>query len=391
MDLHFCTDHRDSQRLRDFLVWHFLERAHQHHRAVHLWQLLQRRKHRARRLIEERLHLEQAVAELETEIHRIQFRQANDSFRWDQIDQGLLTAKTHNLAEENSRRVAKEKRRIQFECAQNGNSASFTLRWFDFMEQEAGERAEKIYAAYRETWLQQNRVITPSFIRAVRDRAIADTLAGIKSSVEHSELMLARQQGRPPKSMALAEWSRRMGRLAARWNRRLEGEAVAAEYGAARQLGRRSKSSNLSVEPRAEPYVEETPFPDEQSLVGTNPKISGRPSVRPAPFINLAGGLWSVARRKNGAAKVSRDQLRKIASELDEKQFVPPAKYLESDCASQVKAFNSKNSNSKVGPILTWSELVTTADKDHLRGMRRLLSRCAAKTKNFSICPMSEN
>jgi hypothetical protein len=183
-----------------------------------------------RRLIEKRLHLEQAVAELETEIHRMQFRQANDSFRLDQIDQALLTAKTHNLSEESSRRIAKAKQRIQFECAQNGNSASFTLRWFDFMEKEAEERVEKIYAAYRETWLQQNRVITPSFIRAVRDRAIAETLAAIKSSVAHGELMRACRQGRPPKSMAIAEWMRRMDRLTVRVKRKLEAEALVVQH-----------------------------------------------------------------------------------------------------------------------------------------------------------------
>ena len=44
MNLHSCSDHRYSERLCDFLVWHFVERAHQQHRAVHLWQLLQRRK-----------------------------------------------------------------------------------------------------------------------------------------------------------------------------------------------------------------------------------------------------------------------------------------------------------------------------------------------------------
>jgi hypothetical protein len=64
---------------------------------------------------------------------------------------------------------------------------------------------------------------------------------------------------------------------------------------------------------------------------------------------------------------------------LDEQKYVPPAKYLEGDCAREVRAFNSKHSNSKVGAIQTWSQLVTIGDKDHLRGMRRLLSRCAQK------------
>ena len=33
--------------------------------------------------------------------------------------------------------------------------------------------------------------------------------------------------------------------------------------------------------------------------------------------------------------------------------------------------FNSRNSNSKTGPVRTWFELVSRGDKDHIRGMRR--------------------
>jgi hypothetical protein len=58
---------------------------------------------------------------------------------------------------------------------------------------------------------------------------------------------------------------------------------------------------------------------------------------------------------------------------------LPPSKYLEGKYAMDLKAFNSRNSNSKLGPIKTWSELISCGDKDHLRGMRRLLSRCAEK------------
>ena len=51
-----------------------------------------------RRLIEERLHLEEAVAELEREICRLQFEEADRRFRWEDIDQELLKAKTFELA-----------------------------------------------------------------------------------------------------------------------------------------------------------------------------------------------------------------------------------------------------------------------------------------------------
>ncbi|PYX55105.1 MAG: hypothetical protein DMG73_18115 [Acidobacteria bacterium] len=106
---------------------------------------------------------------------------------------------------------------------------------------------------------------------------------------------------------------------------------------------------------------------------------SGRPLARSPDFVSFAGRLWLTAKGQSGNANVKAEQLRQIASGLDERQYVPPAEYLEGDCARELKAFNSRNSNSKKGPIQTWSQLITFGDKDHLRGMRRLLSRCAEK------------
>jgi hypothetical protein len=105
----------------------------------------------------------------------------------------------------------------------------------------------------------------------------------------------------------------------------------------------------------------------------------GRTLARSPDFVDLAGELWLNAKGQSGNASVTAEHLKQIASKLDERQYVPPAEYLEGSCARELKAFNSKNSNSKIGPIQTWSGLVTFGDKDHLRGMRRLLSRCAQK------------
>jgi hypothetical protein len=81
---------------------------------------------------------------------------------------------------------------------------------------------------------------------------------------------------------------------------------------------------------------------------------------------------------------------RTTALRLDTAGYLPPTKYLEKRCAEQVKLFNRQNSNSKVGPIKTWAQLVSREDKDYLRGMRRLLSRCAKSVSN-SILPLSGN
>lgn len=203
-----------------------------------------------RRLIEERIHLEQAVEELETEVHRLEFQKADKLFQFDQIDQRLLSAKTNDLVEEMSRRIAKEKRRIEFEAAQNGNTSSFTPRWFDFMEQMADERSARLYQAYCDTWVQQNRVITPTFVRAFRDRVLAHVFAGITSSVSHGVATRALRQGRPVNSVVLGDWSRRMLRLKSRWNRKLEADAVATEYRA-----HRPEKSEQIFFPRPRPAV----------------------------------------------------------------------------------------------------------------------------------------
>ena len=343
-----------------------------------------------RRLIEERLHLDEAVAELETESQRLQFQAANNSFRWEDIDQRLLSAKTFGLAREMQKRANDAERRITFETAQSGNSSGYLPRYFGFHEQLADEWAEKLYAAYCETWREQNRPLLPAFIRAVSDRAIAELLAARKSSVCGQLGLRAMRINEPLNAHAIGEWMRRMDRLANRWQRTLGGDAVAAEYGAVKQSGFASGTAGYSEDVALEQSSGIAASPS-RPISGAEPRKCGRASVRPDRFVSVAGALWLAAREKNGSAKVSERQLREIASNLDEKQFVPPAQYLESDCAMQLKAFNSKNSNSKTGPIMTWSRLVTFADKDHLRGMRRLLSRCAAQTRNLSICPMSGN
>ena len=99
----------------------------------------------------------------------------------------------------------------------------------------------------------------------------------------------------------------------------------------------------------------------------------------PPEFVTVAGQLWGNAERKNRVARVSKEQLERIAHELDTRGYIPPKNFLEKRFADEVKAFNSRNANSKTGAIMTWSDLVSTGDKDHVRGMRKLLSRCSKK------------
>jgi hypothetical protein len=282
---------------------------------------------------------------------------ADDFYRWEDLDQRLISPKTNELAEEMHRRGTEAERDIGFKTAQSGNSAGYLPRLFDFHEKLVDEWAERLYAAYCEAWKQQNRTISPEFIRAVRDQPVAQLIAARKSSVRAQVCLRGIRVSEQPNPPALEEWDRRMDRLATRWNCTLEAEAVACEY----RLSKDRQSGKRSVV-----------------------KV-GRARKLPSDFVHLAGKLWLDAKRQSIGSTVAHEQLLQIASQLDGQGHVPPADYLEKRCSEELKAFNSRHSNSKCGVIKTWSLLVSNADKDHLRGMRRLLSRCAEKSRSSSI------
>jgi hypothetical protein len=114
---------------------------------------------------------------------------------------------------------------------------------------------------------------------------------------------------------------------------------------------------------------------------GRSPKVA-------QTFVVSAGTLWRKA-ISDSHTKVSNDQLRQIASALDAAGHLPPSAHLEGKCAQELKAFNSRNSKSKIGSVKTWSQLISLGDKDYLRGMRRLLSRCAQRLNDAP--PLSGN
>jgi hypothetical protein len=119
----------------------------------------------------------------------------------------------------------------------------------------------------------------------------------------------------------------------------------------------------------------------------TGSRKPGRSPRLALDFVTFAGMLWLKAERQVVASqqvtralpRVTLEKLTVIAASLDGKGYVPPAKYLEKTSARELRKYNSRHSNSKNGTIVTWVRLVSVADKDHLRGMRRLLSRCAKK------------
>jgi hypothetical protein len=137
-----------------------------------------------RNLIEEKLHLELAISELEVALGNEERRRAELLFRFEDLDPRLISPKTNQLAEEMSERSRHAKKKISFESARSGNSAAYLLRLFDFHEELADEWAAKLFIAHCEAWVEQNRSISPSFIRAVSNRRIRELFAAGASSVK---------------------------------------------------------------------------------------------------------------------------------------------------------------------------------------------------------------
>jgi hypothetical protein len=127
-------------------------------------------------------------------------------------------------------RIAEAERKIGFETAQSGNSAGYVPRLFDFHERLTDEWVGRLYAAHCRAWNEQNRSVSPKFIRAIRDRPIADLIAARKSAVEAAVRSRGTRIGEQPNPIALRAWNLQMRRLARRWNRKLEADAVATEY-----------------------------------------------------------------------------------------------------------------------------------------------------------------
>lgn len=184
-----------------------------------------------RRLIETRLHLEQAVAELEREDRRLQsMKAARTPFRWEDIDQRLLSPKLQDVAEEMQQLAAEAERKASFDTRLN--SAGYLPRFFEMQRDVVDEWAKRLYDVHREVWRIQGHSISAPFIRAVSGRSIAALMVARKGAVQAiAESWLKRTGAAMGGAPSLGHWALLLERLAAQWTRKLEAEAVAAEYG----------------------------------------------------------------------------------------------------------------------------------------------------------------
>ncbi|MGA8286592.1 MAG: deaminase [Candidatus Sulfotelmatobacter sp.] len=157
-------------------------------------------------------------------------------FRWEDLDNRLLSPKLQELSNEMQKKSVEGERKAAFDARQSGNAAGYLPRLFDFQERLTDEWAQRVYAAHCESWSQQNRKVTGEFVRAVRDRAIVPLIATRKATVQSGVSLRGTRTGEKPNPVSLGNWNRRIERLAAPWSRRLEADAVAEEYRAARPV-----------------------------------------------------------------------------------------------------------------------------------------------------------
>jgi hypothetical protein len=151
---------------------------------------------------------------------------ADRPFRWEDLDQRLLSPRLQDLAEDMHKRVAEGERKAAFDAQKTGNTAGYLPRLFEVQHQLTDEWAKKLYDVHCEVWRIQGHSITADFIRAVS---------------------WCTRTGRNHDAAALGHWTRMMVSLRAEWARDLEAEAVASEYGSSQEIAQRAAAQFFNV------------------------------------------------------------------------------------------------------------------------------------------------
>ncbi len=221
---------------------------------------------------------------------------------------------------------------------------------------------ERYFKACCEVWEAQCRTKCRAFFLAVLHFVLIPTLQRRCSTSGRDIHLRHHKAHKRDLSLGMQHFTEQMGKLHDKWSTRID------------------IASTIDLPPLPSFKQGGSPESKRQSTatrVRCGRAKIGRPNKLPANFVQNAGELWRVALSENGS-RVLAEQLVHIAEELDAKGFAPPANYFPKGCAELIRAFNSKHANAKAGPIRTWKALVSQNDKDFVREMRRLLSRCAA-------------
>jgi hypothetical protein len=316
-------------------------------------------------------------------------------FRWQNIDHRLVVLKLVDLSEEMNSRIKADESRIRFENRLNMNSSTVPYLVLQMKVERADEWARRKYEIYCAVWQTQGYTKSAAFVRGVRAHIVA--MLGVRAKSIANEFSRSVRGTNFPGSLRTAHLnslSLRMQRLQGRWHRRLEIEAKECEHAERkarleRQMVQSGVATTKVLTGALAPADRQILRAENSQNVleargGISKKKPGRRAKLPRPFLERAGTLWQNA-SLDGQGNVSIDKLRQIASALDAANYLPPSEYLEGKYAKELKEFNSRNAHSKIGPVTTWSKLLSLNDKDILYGMRRLLSRCAKKLDSLYL------
>lgn len=153
-------------------------------------------------------------------------------FRWEQIDRGLISLKTTDLAIETNDKIDAEERRIRFENQGNCNSNTVPTQILAMKEKFADEYAKQIYQIYCDVWETQGNAKSAAFVRAVLNHAVLVSLQARASSIaaEFSRSAVATAFNINLRNAHLESLDVRMRKLEGRWRRKLEAEAKELEH-----------------------------------------------------------------------------------------------------------------------------------------------------------------
>src|ERR1017187_2096597 len=139
--------------------------------------------------------------------------------------------------------------------------------------QRSATESDEMQSAYSPK--EQNRSVTPGFIRWVRGKAI-QMIETRRSTVLSQVRRRAVGRGQQLAKVNVDAWNGMMGRLSTRWSGKLEADAVACQY-------RMAKDQQASRHPLPEHKAESTPGTSNRLISSTSPAWRKAPLMCPPP------------------------------------------------------------------------------------------------------------
>jgi hypothetical protein len=300
----------------------------------------------------------------------------------DPRDNSLIRDKFRIALRETRKNIAKRESEIRFANRRNLNRTSVESQVVRMWTEEIEAHIEDCYEIFCHYWNLLGHERTAAFVRYSL-ALLQSKISRLASTAAHEAKMAHRRQGGLGPNTA-EDYKKAGDSIKSHWQEKLGIEAreldVAASTRAKKKrasvVASRRKTSSV---PAAKGLQAETLQGSPDVSAGESNPLKRRPGRKPRrsnAFVVFAGNLWKNAVRQN-KGQVSAAQLQEIATTLDTAGHLPPSAYLEGKIVEELKTYNSRNSNSKRGSLKTWSQIVSCDDKDFLRAMRRLLSRCA--------------